>query len=181
MVCRAPRMSTCGLLAGGSGAAELQQGLHVERLDDALEGDGRSVLHAGIGGADGGVEAVDGGVEGALGLLGLLGRGGGRSLIVFDLGRRGVVGCSRWRVAGCGRWRGNGLRSLVLRFVVYQARGVAVFGPLQGLRPRRLRLRRRCVGADVALRGKFATVVDDELFDICHVQSSSLFRFLYSF
>ena len=63
------------LLAGSSRAAQLHQRLHVERLDDALEGDLRRALHAWIGGANRGVEPVDGRIEGALGLFSLFGRG----------------------------------------------------------------------------------------------------------
>ena len=62
MVWRAPRMSTWGCWPGAAAAAELEQGLHVERLDDAVEGHLGGRFHAGVGGADGGVEAVDGGV-----------------------------------------------------------------------------------------------------------------------
>ena len=57
-----------GLLAGGGGAAELHEGLHVEGLDEALEGHLGDGFHAGVGGADGGVEAVYGGLVGAAGL-----------------------------------------------------------------------------------------------------------------
>ncbi len=49
-----------GLLAGLGGAAELEDGGHVDGLDDLLEGHVGRAVHAGVGGADGGVEALGG-------------------------------------------------------------------------------------------------------------------------
>ncbi len=48
------------LLALGRGAAELHNGGEVDGLDDLIEADGGLMLHAGVGGADGSVEAVGG-------------------------------------------------------------------------------------------------------------------------
>ncbi len=139
--------------------------LHIERLNDALEGNLRSALHARIGGANRGVEAIDGSVKGTLGLLCLLGRGRRRKQLVLAL----RMLCAHTR--GVFRpGRRNCLRSLML----YQSRGIAVFRTLQRLRPGRLRLRRWRIGANIALRGELATIVDDELFDICHGLPSSL-------
>ena len=70
-----------GLLAFGGGSAELHDGGHVDGLDELLEAHGGRVLHAGVGGADGGVEAVGGHLVGEAGLLGSArrwGRGGCR-------------------------------------------------------------------------------------------------------
>jgi hypothetical protein len=150
------------LLAGGGGAAELHHGLHVEGVDDALEVELGGMVHAGVGGADGGVKAVDGGVEGALGLLGLLG-GGGRGELVFAFGEVGVGGGLGGVVRG-GRVRGDGLGS----GAVDEVRGVGVFGTLQSFGTRRFGLGGGCVGADVAFGGELAAVVYYEFFDVGH-------------
>ena len=94
-----------GLLAFGGGAAELHDGGHVDGLDDLVEGHRGRVVHAGVGGADGGVEAVGGGLVGVAGLLGLLGGGAGEVL---------VVGCSAGG-GGCVAWGSVPARGLRLR------------------------------------------------------------------
>ena len=69
------------LLALLRAAAELQDGLHVDGLDELLEGHGGRMVRAGVGGADSGVEAVGGGLEGDTGLLHLLGGGLGEGFV----------------------------------------------------------------------------------------------------
>ena len=60
-----------GLLALVGGAAELHDGGHVDGLDDLLEGHRGWVIHAGIGGADGGIEPLRRLLVGGVGLFGL--------------------------------------------------------------------------------------------------------------
>ena len=61
-----------GGLALLGGSAELHDGGHVDGLHQSLEAHWRRVFHARVGGADGGVDAVCGGVECELGLRHLL-------------------------------------------------------------------------------------------------------------
>jgi hypothetical protein len=79
-------------------------------LDDLVEGHGGGVVHAGVGGADGGVEAVGGGLVGVAGLVGLLGGGAGGFLVVrLGFGWRRSLGLGRWGYrfrAGLAGWRG---------------------------------------------------------------------------
>ena len=72
-----------GLLALLGAAAELQDGLHVDGLDELVEAHGGGVIHAWVGGTDGDVEAVSGGGVGEAGLLHLLRRGGRGEVGVF--------------------------------------------------------------------------------------------------
>ena len=74
-----------GLLARLGGAAELQDGGHVDGVDDLLEAHGGRMVHAGVGGADGGVEVVGGLLVGGVGLLHLAGGWRGRK---FGFGGR---------------------------------------------------------------------------------------------
>ncbi len=55
-------------LAGLGAAAELHDRLHVDGLDEALEGHLGDAFHAGVGGADGEVDALDRGGVGGGGL-----------------------------------------------------------------------------------------------------------------
>ena len=134
-----------GLLAFLGAAAKLQDGLHVNGLDDPFKAHGGRVIHTGIGSADGCVEAVGSGFVSEARLLHLLGCGRGGQIRVGDtrvwirLGagfRRGFfeLGSGR-RVrrhgdrAGDRRWRGV---RLPFRFGRGGRRGlgngVAVFG-----------------------------------------------------
>ena len=91
MLCFAP-IRYLGLLAFGGGFAELHDGGHVDGLDETLEGHGRSVFHARIGGAYGRVETLGGGFKRYAGLLHLLGGGSGWHVGVFgDVAR--LFGC----------------------------------------------------------------------------------------
>ncbi len=140
------------LLAFGSVAAKLHDGGHIDGLDEPLEGHLRELLHAGVGGADGDVEALSGGVEGDAGLLHLLGCGG-----------RGLVGVFFGEVVrGFGLKRGgHGTRSFRDRlrddagagfYGRFSRRddGANLFGRWVG------------VGAGLAVEGELAAVGDDE-------------------
>ena len=72
-----------GLLALGGGSAELHDGGHVDGLDDALEGGGWGVLHAGVGRAYGDRQALGGLGVGQAGVLNLLGGGAGGEVLVL--------------------------------------------------------------------------------------------------
>ena len=89
-----------GLLAGLGGAAELHDGGHVDGLDDLLEGHRGGMIHAGVGGADGGVEALGGLLIGGVGLLHLAAVGGG--------GRSGWAGVRVWQASGVGGLNSRG-------------------------------------------------------------------------
>ena len=83
-----------GLLALGRGAAELHDGRHVDatgRCCSKLISGG--CVHAGVGGADGGVETVGGRLVGAAGLLGLLGGGRRRQSSAGDASAARRLGC----------------------------------------------------------------------------------------
>ena len=69
------------LLALVGGSAELHDGRHVDGLDELLEAHGGGMVDAGIGGANGGVEAVGCHLVGAAGLVVLFGGGGGRQVV----------------------------------------------------------------------------------------------------
>ena len=125
-----------GLLAFGGGAAELHDGGDVDGLDELVEAHGGRMVHAGVGGADGGVEAVGGHLVGAAGLLGLLGGGaGGRSV-------SGSSACGGAAVVGSGRGGWRGLR--------LAAGSRVLFGGWVG------------VGAGFAVEGELAAIGDDE-------------------
>jgi hypothetical protein len=145
-----------GLLAGGGGTAELHEGLHVEGLDDAVEGHLGDGLHAGVGGADGGVEAVYRGLEGGFGLGGLLG-GEGWGFVGVGLVSCGVFGCG-WVGDGLGAGEAGGGLELVF----------LGWGGLEGLRARRFGDAGWGVRAGFAFGGELAAVVDDEFFDFGH-------------
>ena len=70
-----------GLLAFRRVAAQLHDGGEVDGLDELIEAHLRHALHAGIGGADSGVEAVGGGLVGVASLIGLFGGGAGRYFV----------------------------------------------------------------------------------------------------
>ena len=133
--------------------------------DEALEGHVGHPLHAWILGADGSVEAVDGGVVGAGGLVDLLGGWGvvgaaarARRLRVRRLrilGRLGTA-CGPLRRAEDSYWSGGGALG-------WRVSGRGVLGSEGG-----------GVGADVAFGGELAAVVDDEFFDFCHGVSVSI-------
>jgi len=147
-------------LAGFGAAAELEDGLHVDGLDEPLEAHVGHGFHAGVGGADGGVEAVDGGGVGTLGLLGLLGGGGWWSFRVGVGFADGLGTGSSDGLVGNRLGAGELGRGLVL--VGRRS------GGLEGFRTRGLGLGRWSVRADVAFGGELATVVDYEFFDFCH-------------
>ena len=89
-----------GLLALLGGSAELHDGGHVDGLDDLVEAHRGRVIHAGIGGADGGVEALRGLLIGGVGLFHLAGGW-----------RRREVGIGGWLLARrlrAARARGGG-------------------------------------------------------------------------
>ena len=98
-----------GLLAFRGGAAELHDGGHVDGLDELLEAHGGRVVHAGVGGADGGVETIGGHLVGALGLFRLLGGGGGgrSSSGLLGSSRAAAEAARRCRAAGLGRGCGD--------------------------------------------------------------------------
>ena len=104
-----------GLLALLGGPAELQDRGHVDGLDDLVEAHGGQCIHAGIGGADRGVQALGGLLVGGVCLLHLAGgrrrreiRGGG----LLGLGGGGRLGLSGGGglefERGLGRGRGDG-------------------------------------------------------------------------
>ncbi len=126
-----------GLLAFLGGAAELHHGGHVDGLDELVEAHGWGVVDAGVGGADGGVEAVGGHLVGAAGLLGLLGCGSGGQV---GLGLFGLRGRGRWLGNWRGRRRGRGCGGLAGFFL----------GGWVG------------VGAGLAVEGELAAIGDDE-------------------
>jgi hypothetical protein len=137
------------LLAGLGPAAELQDSLHVNGLDERFEGEGGGVVRTGVGGADCEVEALGGGVEGAERLLHLLGGGaGGLVRTVFVVFFSVQLLCLGWLrfvrcIGRCGHlddvaWEGFGCVRFGLRLVG--------LGTLAGL----------------AVRGELAAVGDDE-------------------
>ena len=90
------------LLAGLGASAELQDGLHVDGLDERFEGEGGGMVRTGVGSADGEVEALGGGVEGAEGLLHLLGGGAGGLILFGAFAGRGCGLLRRGRFDGGG-------------------------------------------------------------------------------
>ena len=99
-----------GLLALVGGAAELHDRRHVDGLDELVEAHRGRMVHAGVGGADRGVEAVGGHLVGAAGLLGLLRRwaAGGMFGLGCSFGRMqaawrlGELEAAARRGCGCG-------------------------------------------------------------------------------
>ena len=83
-----------GLLALGRVGPELHDGGHVDGLHELHEAHSRGMVHAGVGGTDGGVEAVGGGIVGGAGLVRLL--GGGASGELFVLLWRGLLRGGDW-------------------------------------------------------------------------------------
>ncbi len=135
-----------GLLARFAGSTELHDGLHVNGLDETRDGGGRDGLHAGILGADGGVEAVYGGIVSAGGLGDLVGCGGRWELFFRCVGSLVRLGVRDWLR---GPWVGRARRRRTL-----QAR---VRGGGRGTEG-------WCVGTGIAFCGEFAAVVDYEGF-----------------
>ena len=130
------------LLAFVGCGSELHHGGHVDGLHELLEAHRGRMIHAGVGGANGGVEPVCCHLVGAAGLI-IFFRGGRRRQFGFCwlFGRRG----SGLRLGGLrrfgGGWGGCG-------FVLFSFRG--------GI----------CVGAKLAVHGKFAAIGDDEGFGL---------------
>ena len=130
-----------GLLARLGCAAELQDGGHVDGVDDLLEAHGGGMVHAGVGGADGGVEVVGGLLVGGVGLLHLAGGWRGRKLRFggrfwggrggrLGRGGRGVGGLELERRGGGGRRDVNFTR--LTRLALGGWIGVGARGPVGG-------------------------------------------------
>ncbi len=139
MLWRAPDDVYLWLLAFAGGAAELHDGGEVDGLDELVEAHGGRMVGAGVGGADGGVEAVGRHVVGALGLVGFF-SGGWRRELRLGLVAGGGFGCGDGR----GLWRrGYGFGGFALLALFALGRGVGV-------------------GAGFAVEGELAAVGDDE-------------------
>ena len=124
-----------GLLALVGCTAELHDRGHVDGLDELVEAHGGRVVHAGIGGADGGVEAVGGHLVGAAGLIGLFCGGLGRKLSSGPASVGATAACG-------GAWPATGWR-----------RGCGTLFSLGGWVG---------VGAEFAVQGELAAIGDDE-------------------
>ncbi len=133
------------------GAAELHDGGHVDGLDELVEAHGGRVIHAGVGGANGGVEAVGGHLVGAAGLIDLL---GGRAVAAAPA--RARVRAAAVAAADCGS---------LATGVARGSRTLFSFG------------RRVGVGARLAVDGELAAVGDDEGLVLFGHSSHSFRRF----
>ena len=126
-----------GLLAFVGCGAELHHRGHVDGLDELLEAHCGRMVHAGVGGANRGVEPVCGHLVGAAGLIVLFGGWRRRQIGL----RRGFGRCGGGRL--CSRSGGCGLCGWS-RCALFSFRG--------GI----------CVGAELAVHGELAAIGDDE-------------------